>query len=66
MVEEPINLSFALLVQINLQHIHAQPYGICTRNIYLTKNHLYVQEHDTDKQLVPFFKVFVMTQPRLG
>ena len=26
-----------ILVQINLQHSQAQPYGICTRIIYLTQ-----------------------------
>ena len=28
-----------ILVQINLQHSQAQPYGICTRVIYLTQTH---------------------------
>ena len=31
-----------VLVQINLQHNQAQPYGICTRVIYLTQTHVYV------------------------
>ena len=46
-----------ILVQINLQHSQAQPYGICTRVIqtHITQNHLYV-EHHTEKQLVPFLK----------
>ena len=44
-----------ILVQINLQHSQAQPYGICTRVIYLTQTHLCV-EHHTEKQLVPFLK----------
>ena len=52
-----------ILVQINLQHRQAQPYGICTSVIYLTQNHFYM-EHHTEKQLVPF-EVFGMTQPRL-
>ena len=28
-----------ILVQINLQHSHAQPYGVRTRVIYLTQTH---------------------------
>ena len=47
-----------ILVQINLQHSQAQPYVICTRVIYLTQTHLYV-EHHKEKQLVPFFKSLV-------
>ena len=47
-----------ILVQINLQHSQAQPYGICTRVIYLTQPHLYV-DHQTEKQLVPFLKSLV-------
>ena len=47
-----------VLVQINLQHSQAQPYGICTRVTYLTQSHLYV-EHHTEKQLVPFLKSLV-------
>jgi hypothetical protein len=47
-----------ILVQINLQHSQAQPYGICTRVIYLTQTHLSV-EHHTEKQLVPFLKSLV-------
>ena len=47
-----------ILVQINLQHSQAQPYGICTRVIYLTQTHLY-SEHHTEKQLVPFLKSLV-------
>ena len=47
-----------ILVQINLQHSQAQPYGICTRVIYLTQIHLYM-EHHTEKQLVPFLKSLV-------
>ena len=43
-----------ILVQINLKHSKAQPYGICTRVIYQT--HLYVH---TEKQLVPFLKALV-------
>ena len=39
-----------MMVQINLQHSKAQPYGICNRVIYLTQTHLYV-EHHTEKQL---------------
>ena len=39
-----------ILVQINLQHSQAQPYGISTRVIYLTQTHLYV-EHHTEKHL---------------
>ena len=63
MVEEPISLSFAfrprsILVQINLLHSLAQPYGTCTRVIYLTQTLLYV-EHHTGKQLVPFLKSLV-------
>ena len=63
MVEELISLYFAfshgpILVQINLQHSQAQPFGICTRVIYQTQTHLYV-EHYTEKQLVPFFKSLV-------
>ena len=55
-----------ILVQINLQHIQAQPYGICTRVIYLTQSHLNV-EHNTEKQLVQFFKsLHGMTRPRVG
>ena len=42
-----------ILVQINLGHSQAQPYGVCTRVIYLTQNHLYM-EHHTEKQLVLF------------
>ena len=45
-----------ILVQTNLQHSQAQPYGIFTHIIYLTK--LYV-EHHTEKQLVPFLKSLV-------
>ena len=55
----PFFMSFGhgpILVQINLQQSQAQPYGICTRVIYLT--HLYV-EHHTEKQLVPFLKSLV-------
>ena len=59
MVEEPISLLClglgSILLQINLEHSQAQPYGICTRVIYLTQTHLYV-EHHTEKQLVPFLK----------
>ena len=36
----PFSLRFGLgpiLVQINMQHSQAQPYGICTRVIYLTQ-----------------------------
>ena len=44
-----------ILVQINSQ---AQPYGICTRVIYLTQTHLYA-EHLTEKQLVQFLKSLV-------
>ena len=47
-----------ILVQIYLQHSQAQPYGICTRVIYPTQTHLYV-EHHTEKQLVPFVKSLV-------
>ena len=47
-----------ILLQINLQHSQAQPYGIWTGVIYLTQNHLYV-EHQTDKQLVQFLKSLV-------
>jgi hypothetical protein len=48
-----------ILVQIILQHSQAQPYSIlCTRDIYLTQTHLYV-EHYTEKQLVPFLKSLV-------
>ena len=38
----PLFLHFGhgpILVQINLQHSQAQPYGICTRVIYLTQTH---------------------------
>ena len=49
---------YTILVQINLQHSQAQPYGICTRVIYLTQSHLYV-EHNTENQLVPFLKSLV-------
>ena len=28
------------LVQTDLQHSQAQPYGVCTRVIYLTQTHL--------------------------
>ena len=38
----PFRLRFSqgpILVQINLQHSQAQPYGICTRVIYLTQTH---------------------------
>ena len=47
-----------ILVQINLQHSQAQPYGICTCVIYPNQNHLYV-EHHTEKQLVSFLKSLV-------
>ena len=47
-----------ILVHINLQHSQAQPYGICTRVIYLTQTHLY-EEHHTEKQLVTFLKSLV-------
>ena len=57
-VEEPISLSFPILVKINLQHSQAQPFGICTCVIYLTKTYLYV-EHHTENQLVPFLKSLV-------
>ena len=53
-----------ILVHINLQHSQVQPYGICTCFIYLTQTHLNV-EHHTENQLVPFFKVFGMTQPQV-
>ena len=46
------------LVQTNLQHSQAQPYGICTRVIFPTQTHLYVE-----KQLLSFFKVFDNTRP---
>ena len=60
MVKEPISFSYAfghgsLLVQINLQHSQAQPYGLCTRFIYQTQTHLYV-EHHTENQLVTFLQ----------
>ena len=63
MVEDrsPFPLFFGhdpILVQINLQHSQAQSYGICTRVIYQTQSHLYV-EHQTEKQLVPFIKSLV-------
>ena len=47
-----------ILVQINLQHSQEQHYGICTRVIYLTQTHLYVEYH-IEKQLVPFLKSLV-------
>ena len=53
-----VDLPF-FLVQINLQHSQAQPYGICTRVISLTETYLYV-EHDTEKQSVPFVKSLVI------
>ena len=53
-----VNLPF-FLVQINLQHIQAQPYGICIRVISLTETYLYV-EHETGKQSVPFLKSLVI------
>ena len=34
-----------ILIRINLQHSQAQPYDICTRIIYLTQSHLYVEHH---------------------
>ena len=49
---------FCLLVQINLQHSQALPYGICTRVINLTQTHLYEEQH-TEKQLVLFLKSLV-------
>ena len=46
-----------ILVQINLQHSHAQPYGLCTRVIYLTQTlHM---EHHTENQLVSFLKSLI-------
>ena len=48
----------SILVQIIMQHSQAQPYAICTRVIYLTQTHLYVEYH-TEKQLVPFLKSLV-------
>ena len=57
----PIFLRFGhdpILVQMNLQHSQTQPCGICTRVIYLTQSHLYV-DHHTETQLVSFLKSFV-------
>ena len=48
-----------ILEQINLQQSQAKPYGICTRVIYLTQTHLFV-EHLTEMQLVPFLKSLVL------
>ena len=47
-VEFPFFMHFShgpILVQINLQHSQAKPYGKCTRVIYLTQTHLYVEPH---------------------
>ena len=41
-VDMPFFLRFGhgpILVQIYMQHFQAQPYGICTRFIYLTQTH---------------------------
>ena len=45
-----------VLVQINLQHSQAQPYGICIRVIYLTQTHYLYVEHHAEKQIVRFLK----------
>ena len=47
-----------ILVQINLEHSQAQLYNICTRVIYLSQAHFYV-EHHTEKQLVQFLMSLV-------
>ena len=48
-----------ILVPINLQHSHAQPYDIHIYYRYLPNlNSLYV-EHHTEKPLVPFLKSLV-------
>ena len=47
-----------ILEKINLQLSQAQPYGICTRVIYLSQTPLYV-EHHTEQQLVPFLKSLI-------
>ena len=53
-----VDLPF-FLVQIDLKHSQAQPYGICTRVISLTETYLYV-EHKTEKQSVPILKSLVI------
>ena len=53
-----------ILVQINLQQSQAQPYGICTRVIYLTHTHLCGASHK--EAVSTIFKVFGMTRPRVG
>ena len=54
-----------ILVQINLQHSQAQPYGICNRVIYLTQTHHIYVGHHTEKQLVQFLKSLGMTRSRV-
>ena len=56
-----------ILVQINLQHSQAQPYGICTRVIYLTQTHFFFIFGASHREAVStIFKVFGMTWPRVG
>ena len=71
-VEEPISLFLRLghgliLVQINLYHSQAQPYGICNRVINLTQTHLYVDYGASPREAIYTIpKVFCMTRPRMG
>ena len=55
--QSPFFLGFGhgpILVQINMQHRQAQPYGICTRIIYLTQK-IYICYHLPNNQ-IPYSK----------
>ena len=51
-----------ILIQINLQHSQAQPYGTCTRIIFLTQTHYMWTITRRRRSII--FKVF-MTRPRV-
>ena len=53
------------LVQINLQHSQAQPYGICTR-VILPNSNSFICGASHREAVSTIFKVFGMTQPRMG